>query len=138
MSEGLRKSKTCAVFIGEKPPERWFKEEIQFALSRRVEDTSFGVIPVLLQNAKKDNVPDFLKSNSWIDFSKGVDFEYEMYRLVCGIKGIPPGRWSVKAKESNVCHNKLTELKDFVACGLITQEVYVEAQRKIIDRWIVL
>ncbi|MBF0607105.1 MAG: toll/interleukin-1 receptor domain-containing protein [Magnetococcales bacterium] len=132
MSKSLEESKTCAVCIGEKPQERWFEEEIAVALKRRVEDTSFRVIPVLLPRAKPGNIPDLLKSKSWIDFSRGIDYGDEMYRLVCGIQGIPPGIGPVKAKEVSVYY-KLAELKKLKVLGMINDEIYVEAQRKIID-----
>ncbi|KJU82646.1 type 11 methyltransferase [Candidatus Magnetobacterium bavaricum] len=132
-SKGLEESKTCAVCIGEKPPGGWLEEEIAVVLSMRLKDTSFRVIPVLLPRAKPDNIPGFLKSRSGVDFSKGIDYGDEMYRLVCGIQGIPPE--PVEIKKSKF-HKRLSELKEFTTRGLISEEVYIEAQRKILDRWI--
>ncbi|MES0336522.1 MAG: toll/interleukin-1 receptor domain-containing protein [Candidatus Magnetobacterium sp. LHC-1] len=138
MSKGLGESNTCAVFIGENTPQGWFKEEIEVALNRRTKDTSFRVIPVLLPKAKADNVPDFLQSKSRINFSKGIDYGNEMHKLVCGIQGKPPGKVSVKVEGTDIYYEKLTELKKFVTLGLITEEIYIETQRKILDKWVAL
>ncbi|WP_040334288.1 toll/interleukin-1 receptor domain-containing protein [Candidatus Magnetobacterium casense] len=126
--KGLKEAKTCAIFTGKSTPGGWFKEEISVALSRLAEDTSFRVIPVLLPGGKNDNIPDFLQSRSFVDFSKGIYSEYEMYRLVCAIKGIQPVRGSV--------HDKFTGLKEFKTLGIITEEIYLETQRRIIDKYI--
>ncbi|KJU87556.1 Toll-Interleukin receptor domain protein [Candidatus Magnetobacterium bavaricum] len=135
MAKGLEESKACAVFIGEHTTQGWFKEEVEAALSRRAKDPSFRVIPVLLPNVKPDNVSVFLESKSRIDFRKGIAYGNEMYKLSCGIQGNPPGKSSVKVKKSKA-HNKLAGLKEFKTLGLINDEIYNEAQRKIIDRWI--
>ncbi|MBF0338275.1 MAG: toll/interleukin-1 receptor domain-containing protein [Nitrospirae bacterium] len=94
MSDGLKESKTCAIFIGKSPPERWCMEEIRFALNRGTKDNSFRVIPVILPGCNNDNIPDFLQSRSFVDFSTDIDSEDEMYRLVCGIQNEPPCKGS--------------------------------------------
>ena len=96
MAQGIEvQSKSCAVCIGESTPKGWVHEELQKALSRQVRDPSFRVIPVLLPNAHSANVNDFLELRTWVDF-RISDQAYAFHLLVCGIKGIPPGRWPPK------------------------------------------
>ncbi|MBF0607106.1 MAG: TIR domain-containing protein [Candidatus Magnetobacterium sp. LHC-1] len=93
MSDGLKESKTYAIFFGKSSPEGWCQQEMRVAVGRGTKDASFRVIPVFLPNADTDNIYDidnFLKSRAWIDFSKGVYSGDEMYRLVCGIQGKSP------------------------------------------------
>jgi hypothetical protein len=66
--------------------------KIERALDRQAKDPTFRVIPVLLPNADAFNVDDFLELNTWVDFRQ-PDPTYPFYVLVCGVKGIPPGRW---------------------------------------------
>jgi hypothetical protein len=95
MARGLDQAKSSAVCISEHTPDGWFKKEIEKALNRQTKDPSFRVIPVLLPNAKTENVDDFLELNTWVDF-RGPDFAYAFHRLVYGVKGLPPGRWPPK------------------------------------------
>jgi hypothetical protein len=93
MARGIEQAKCCIVCISEHTPDGWFKREIEKALHRQTHISSFGVIPVLLPNAKSVNVNDFLELNSRVDFRDGRDPAEALYRLACGVKGIPPGRW---------------------------------------------
>jgi len=95
MARGIDQAGCCAVCIGEYTPIGWFKREIERALDRQTKVPSFRVIPVLLPNAKRVNVDDFLELNSWVDF-RSSDQDYAFHVLVCGVKGIPPGRWPRK------------------------------------------
>ena len=52
------------------------------------------VIPVLLPGAGKpdaEHMPPFLAKNTWVEFRDSLDDPEAFHRLVCGIKGIPPG-----------------------------------------------
>ncbi len=91
MARGIDQAGCCAVCIGEYTPIGWFKREIERALDRQTKVSSFRVIPVLLPIAKRINVDDFLELNTWVDF-RGADQDYAFHVLVCGVKGIPPGR----------------------------------------------
>lgn len=95
MARGIDQAGCCAVCIGEYTPIGWFKREIERALDRQTKVPSFRVIPVLLPNAKRVNVDDFLELNTRVDF-RGSDQDYAFHVLVCGVKGIPPGRWPPK------------------------------------------
>jgi TIR domain len=95
MARGIDQAGCCAICIGEYTPIGWFKREIERALDRQTRVSSFRVIPVLLPNAKRINVDDFLELNTWVDF-RGSDQAYAFHVLVCGVKGISPGRWPPK------------------------------------------
>ena len=52
-------------------------------------------LPVILpgeQRAKESDVPGFLQGTTWVKFEKSIEEEDALYRLECGIRGIPPGR----------------------------------------------
>ncbi len=96
MAQGLYQAKTCAVCIGERTPLGWFREEIERALNHQTRYPTFSVIPVLLPGAKTENVDNFLELRTWVDFREPADDAYAFHVLVCGIKGIAPGRWPFK------------------------------------------
>jgi energy-coupling factor transporter ATP-binding protein EcfA2 len=88
---------TCVVFFGPLGLGPWHNEEMRLALQRRVNsrDRKLRVLPVILpggQRAKESDVPGFLQGTTWVEFRQSLDEEDALYRLVCGIKGIPPGR----------------------------------------------
>ncbi|MFL5698421.1 MAG: toll/interleukin-1 receptor domain-containing protein [Ktedonobacteraceae bacterium] len=89
---GLDQVSSCAVCIGEHTPTGWCREEMERALNRQTKDPSFRVIPVLLPNARKEHVDNFLELRTWVDFGKN-NLDYAFHLLVSGIKGEPPGRW---------------------------------------------
>ncbi|HKN82187.1 MAG TPA: toll/interleukin-1 receptor domain-containing protein [Pyrinomonadaceae bacterium] len=101
IAKGLQEAKSCAVFLGAKTAGGWFEKEYEAALNRQAEDKSYRVIPVLLPGADPDSVNVFLKLNDWVDFRDDAKFDYAMHRLVCGIKGIPPGRWKPASGPDN-------------------------------------
>lgn len=92
LAHSIDQAHCCAVCISESTPTGWFREEIEKALNRQTSDPSFRVIPVLLPNVKTINVNNFLELRTWVDF-RSLDISYAFHTLVCGIKGIPPGRW---------------------------------------------
>ena len=92
MARGLEQTRCCAVCISDHTPGGWFKREIERALNRQAKDPTFRVIPILLPNADTINVNDFLELNTWVDF-RYPDPAYAFHALVCGVKGLPPGRW---------------------------------------------
>jgi hypothetical protein len=138
MANGLYQAKCCVVCIGDKTPTGWFEQEIQRALNRQVKDPSFRVIPILLPDAEAVNVDDFLELRTWVDFRQGSDIEYAFYQLVCGVRGIPPGRWPSKealaTKAKNDTEYKLRELRRLKQNNLIDDDISLEFQRKLLDR----
>jgi hypothetical protein len=92
MARGLDEARSCVVCVGENTPRGWYQQEIQRALARQVRDPSFRVIPLLLPGAQTVNVNDFLELRTWVDMRSGLDDKDAFHRLVCGIKGVAPGR----------------------------------------------
>jgi hypothetical protein len=87
---------SCAVCIGPTPVGNWQNEELQQAIRLRVEDRGrrYRVIPVLLPGAgrpEQSKLPRFLTATTWVEFRRTLDDPEAFHRLLCGIKGIPPG-----------------------------------------------
>ncbi len=57
---------------------------------------NYRLIPVLLPDANPDSIPELLRGLQPIDFRNEAGFEYEFYRLVCGIRRLEPGSWVPK------------------------------------------
>jgi Novel STAND NTPase 1/TIR domain/WD domain, G-beta repeat len=95
LAGGLRASSTCAVFIGKDDLGNWESEELDVAQNRAANDRDFRIIPVLLPGLPDpfdpSSLPAFLLSRTWVDFRPGIDNASAFRRLVCAIKGIPPG-----------------------------------------------
>ena len=97
--EGLEKAldecQTVAVFVGPSAISPWENEEMRSALETRASDRDRRVVPVLLPGAPDSQelkLPRFLSRLTWVDFrGGGLDDENALYRLYCGIQGIPPG-----------------------------------------------
>jgi WD40 repeat protein len=86
-------SATCAVFLGPKGFGSWENEEMRAALSRRVSEAEYRVIPVLLPGANlpdRGRLPRFLSRLTWVDFRPGLDDPDAFHRLVSGIRGVAP------------------------------------------------
>ena len=99
LEQALNRSRCVAVFVGPSGVNSWENEEMRAALSRRVQENSFRVIPVLLPGADqeaKDKLPSFLLRFTWVDFSAGIDDPVAFSRLVAGIRGQAPGRSGVQ------------------------------------------
>lgn len=94
LEEALNQSATCVVFLGPNTISPWQHEEMRSSLAKRVENKLLRVIPVKLpkavKEAKESEVPPFLQRLTWVYF-ENIDDKEAFHRLVCGIKGIPPG-----------------------------------------------
>lgn len=102
LHRGLSESGTCAVFIGQSGEGPWQKQKIKNALITRIDDQNFRLIPVLLPDAsEKPELPHFLPAKMWVDFrGKDVHDDDVLWRLECGIRGIPPGTRSSSASRT--------------------------------------
>lgn len=99
LETALNRSRCCAVFVGPSGVGSWENEEMRAALSRRVQESRFRVIPVLLPGADivaREKLPSFLLRFTWVDFTAGIDDETAFSRLVAGIRGQAPGRSAVQ------------------------------------------
>jgi energy-coupling factor transporter ATP-binding protein EcfA2 len=97
IEEALGQCDTCLVFFGPHGLGPWHNEEMRLAIQRRVNSSErrLRVLPVILpggQRAKESDVPGFLQGTTWVEFRQSLDDGDALHRLVCGIKGIPPGR----------------------------------------------
>src|SRR5437879_6424688 len=98
IGEAIDNSKSCAVFFGSSETGGFQKEEIYAAIERRATRAgeNFRVIPVLLPGAareKRSSLPAFLSLATWVEFEEGSEAD-ALYRLKCGIRGVPPGSGS--------------------------------------------
>ena len=87
-----------------------FKEEIERALNRQTKDRSFRVIPVILPGADSTVVDDFLELRTWVNFRNGLNDLEAFHILICGIRGIPPGRFSQSQNSDADLNNIQTKL----------------------------
>ena len=138
MAKGLEEAATCAVCVGDTTPAGWFREEIERALNRQTKDPDFRVIPVILPNGNRSMVDNFLELRSWADFKNGVSDDEALHILTCGIKGISPGRPPVTSHlvdvEARFIREKLEEIRSLRSAGLISSDIDLEFQRKLVDR----
>ena len=92
----LAECAACAVIIGPGGFGPWHHEEMQVAISRRVNDRerAFRVIPVLLpgvERPERSKLPGFLTATTWVEFRDTLDDADAFHRLLCGIRGVEPG-----------------------------------------------
>lgn len=141
IARGFDHTKSCAICIGKETPRGWFREEIDRALNRQTKDTSFRVIPVLLPNAQKINIDDFLELRTWVDFKKGLDDSRAFYLLISGIRGVVPGRGPHEEIDSESPHilvrEKLILINKLRKERLLDDVVAIEYQGRLLDRYIV-
>jgi AAA-like domain/TIR domain len=89
---GLEASVCCAVFVGKSSRGPWEQQEVSEALHFKVKKGNYRIVPVLLPEATtRPELPDFFNT-TWVDLRGGLDDDAAVWRLECGIRGIPPGR----------------------------------------------
>lgn len=142
MARGIEEARSCAICLGSRTPSGWFRRELEKALNRQSRDEEFGVIPVLLPGAKEHSgellAGTFLELNTWIDFSSADIAPSEIHLLVCGIKGIAPGRLPAASVDGppDPIVIKLRRLQALRVDSLIEDSIVLEYQRKILDRYL--
>lgn len=144
MARGLQQATSCAVCLGTGTPRGWFEKEIEKALNRQAQDDSFRVIPVLLPGADPEIAADlqqtFLDLNTWVDFRGSDSVDRAFHLLVCGIRGVAPGRWTprgsreVAVPDAHVV-DKLRELRYLREARLIDETVAIDKQGKMLDKY---
>jgi hypothetical protein len=92
LEDDLGRSRTCAVFFGPDGLGKWQTEEMRIAISRRVSDPEFRVIPVLLPGVvlPEGKLPALVSRTTKVDFRPGLDDENAFDRLLSGIRGVAP------------------------------------------------
>jgi len=102
LADGLRKSTTCAIFIGPKGLGNWAREELLVAQDRAAREAGYRLIPILLPGVSDpfdfSKLPPFLTQRTWVDFRGGLDQERPFRILVNAIKGKPPGSDAVQSR----------------------------------------
>jgi hypothetical protein len=90
---------------------------------------------LLLPGSRDEYINDFLELRTWIDFRDDSNNDYEFHRLVCGAKGLPPGRWHPRndVGDNDSAEKKLNKLAEYRQKNLIIDDVYREYQCKILD-----
>jgi hypothetical protein len=140
MAQGLNEARTCVVCVGEHTPKGWFQQEVERALNRQSTDASFRVIPVLLPNANRAYVDEFLELRTWVDFAHGLDDRNAFHRLVAGIRGVSPGREAAEMTQFGAelasPRQWLLQVRQLRSEGLIDDEIAQEYQRNILNRLI--
>jgi hypothetical protein len=94
LEQALTETRASVVFIGPSGIGPWQEEEMRVAIERRVRESAYRVIPVLLPGAlrgKRSAVPPFLASVRWVEFQRSLDEEPPFRALIAGIHGRPPG-----------------------------------------------
>lgn len=108
LERGLNASSTCAVFVGKNGEGPWQKNEVDLALRKHVKSSNFRVIPVILPEAPTHpELPPFVEGHTWVDFSNGLDDDDALWRLECGIRGVPPGRGRPKSQSKQQVKKKI-------------------------------
>jgi hypothetical protein len=76
LEQALTETRASVVFIGPSGIGPWQEEEMRVAIERRVRESAYRVIPVLLPGAlrgKRSAVPPFLASVRWVEFQRSLD-----------------------------------------------------------------
>jgi len=137
MAKGLDQASTCAVCVGANTPAGWFRQEIERALNRQARDKSFRVIPVVLPNGNRALVDDFLELRTWVEFKNGLQDDDSLHLLVCGVRGVPPGRRSQfkggRSQGADTLRERLARIRDLRVERLIDDEIAIEYQRRLLD-----
>jgi hypothetical protein len=92
IEKAIESSRAIAVFVGPDGMGPWEQPEMRAALEQQVR-RGCPVIPVLLPGVAekiKDNLPLFLRPNTWVDLSNGIDDRVGLGRLRWGITGKKP------------------------------------------------
>jgi hypothetical protein len=134
MAKGLDEVSCCAVCIGSKDVQGWYKEEIERALNRQTKDTKFRVIPVILPNGDRSLVDQFLELRTWVEFKTGIDDSDALHILKAGILGLSPGR--PPATIAHVDHDevkRLQVLRSLRDRQLIHEQIALEFERQLVQ-----
>jgi hypothetical protein len=143
IAKGLNETTTCAVCIGKRTAQGWFRQEVERALDLQAGDHRYRVIPVLLPDAVAGDphqlLPGFVGLRTWVDFRPGHRDARALHLLRHGIEGTPPGPWPPLPPCSAAPDATLLEVeRDLRALdrirSLLHESVLIETQRHILSR----
>lgn len=98
----LASCRAVVVCIGPGEMGPWQTREQNFALERQAIDRTFSVIPLLLPKAAQPQ--GFIRQNTWIDMSAGINQPLMLDTLQRAIRGEPPGpEFTKRLKELLSC-----------------------------------
>jgi WD40 repeat protein len=107
LAEGLRRSNSCAVFVGPEGIGDWARLEFKLATDRMAKDRNFRVFLVLLPGLPEpfdtSSLPPFLTTRTWVDMRKGVADPRAFQALINAIRGVAPGPEKPIAARDDVC-----------------------------------
>ncbi len=107
LADGLRRSSSCAVFVGPGGIGDWERLEFKVATNRMARERDFRVFLVLLPGLPDpfdvSSLPPFLCTRTWVDLRKGVADSRAFQRLVNAVKGVAPGPETPVEARDDVC-----------------------------------
>lgn len=107
LAYGLRRSSSCAVFVGPSGIGDWERLEFKVAIDRMAQDRNFRVFLVLLPGLPDpfdiSSLPPFLCTRTWVDLRKGIADPRAFQKLVNAVKGVAPGPDHPVAPREDVC-----------------------------------
>jgi WD40 repeat protein len=107
LADGLRRSCSCAVFVGPGGIGNWERMEFKLATDRMANDRNFRVFPVLLPDLPEQFdtsiLPPFLSTRTWVDMRRGVTDSRSLQMLVNAVKGVAPGPETPIEPQEDVC-----------------------------------
>ena len=97
ISDGLRHSAACAVFVGPDDLGDWSRMEMSVALNRAGDEPGFRLFPVLLPGLdpfEPTDLPPLLVTRTWVDMRDGPESESSLRTLINAVLGVPFGSGS--------------------------------------------
>jgi len=84
IENGLKHSEKILVFIGNNGIGAWEEVEYRTYLNESIKN-GVTIIPILLPETDKEEIPTFLKNFQWVDFSKNINDPESIDKLISGI-----------------------------------------------------
>jgi WD40 repeat protein len=95
LTDGLARSKACALFVGPHSFGQWQLEELELALVWANQRDGFRVFAVLLPGVEDpfdaQRLPPFLSTRTWVDLRGGITSRRALQQLLNAIKGVAQG-----------------------------------------------
>lgn len=106
LAEGLRRSSSCAVFVGPGGVGDWERMELKLATDRMAKDRNFRVFIVLLPEVgsfETTPLPPFLSTRTWVDMRSGISEGRAFQMLINAVRGVVPGPEMPIAPRADIC-----------------------------------